>query len=166
MDVAYNKGNNITLILDNRITAMTGHQENPGTGYTLMGEPAIEADIRAICEAVGIKKENIAMINPLKLDETDAALDAALAKDEPSVIITKYPCILKKFSEQDRREFDLSPKKCVVDQDKCKKCKACTKTGCPAITVTDSVNINGDSCTGCGICRQVCKFGAIEEVKL
>jgi indolepyruvate ferredoxin oxidoreductase alpha subunit len=163
MDVAYNRGNNITFILDNRITAMTGHQENPGSGFTLMGEAAAEADIPAICKAVGIKSENIKIVNPLNLEETEAALDSALAKDEASVIISKWPCVLKKFSGQDRKEFDLTPKKCVIDPEKCKKCKACTKTGCPAITAGETVAINPDSCTGCSICRQVCKFGAITE---
>ncbi|MCL1982955.1 MAG: indolepyruvate ferredoxin oxidoreductase subunit alpha [Clostridiales bacterium] len=165
MDVAYNKGNNITIIADNRITAMTGHQENPGTGYTLMGEPAVEADIPAICRAVGIKAENIAVVNPLDLAEMEEAVDAALAKTEPAVIITKWPCILKKFSDQDRRDFDLAPKKCSVDAEKCTKCKMCMKTGCPALTFAGTALINADSCTGCGVCRQVCKFGAIEEVE-
>ncbi|MCL1808437.1 MAG: indolepyruvate ferredoxin oxidoreductase subunit alpha [Clostridiales bacterium] len=165
MDVAYNKGNNITIVADNRITAMTGHQENPGTGFTLMGEPAVEADIPAICRAIGIKTENITVVNPLKLDEMEAAVDAALARTEPSVIITKWPCILKKFSDQDRKDFDLKPRKCVVDAEECKKCKMCMKTGCPAITFDGTSQISADSCTGCGVCRQVCKFGAIKEVE-
>lgn len=164
MDVVYNRGNIVTIILDNRITAMTGHQENPGTGYTLMGEPAIEADIPAICRAIGVKEENITVLNPLMLSETEEALDAALNKDEPAVIIAKWPCILKKFTDQDSREFDLRPKKCVIDQDKCTKCKQCVKTGCPAILSDETVRISAESCTGCGVCRQVCRFDAIEEV--
>lgn len=165
MDVAYNKGNSVTVILDNRITGMTGHQENPGTGFTLMGETASEVDIPLLCKAVGIKEENIYIINPLHLKESEDALNAALAKDEASVIIAKWPCILKKFSDQDKKEFDLSPKKCRIDQDKCKKCKTCVKTGCPAIFSGESITINKDACTGCSICRQVCPFDAIQEVK-
>ncbi|MDF3000662.1 MAG: iorA, partial [Bacillota bacterium] len=161
MDVVCNRGNSVTIILDNRITAMTGHQENPGTGYTLMGEPAIEADIPAICKAIGVKEENITVLNPLMLTEAEAAIDVALRKDEPAVIIAKWPCILKKFTDQDNREFDLRPKKCVIDQEKCTKCKRCVKTGCPAILAGETVRISAESCTGCGICRQVCTFDAI-----
>lgn len=164
MDVVYNKGNSVTMILDNRITAMTGHQENPGTGYTLMGEPAIEADIPAICRAIGVKEENITIVNPLLLKETEEALDAALNKDEPSVIIAKWPCILKKFTDQDKKEFDLRLKKCVINQEKCTKCKLCARAGCPAVIVDETVRINAEACTGCGVCRQVCKFDAIEEI--
>ena len=164
MDVVYNRGNSVTIILDNRITAMTGHQENPGTGYTLMGDPAIEADIPAICKAIGVKEENITILNPLMLAEAEEALDIALSKNEPAVIIAKWPCILKKFTDQDNHEFDLRPKKCVIDQEKCTKCKLCVKTGCPAIFLDETVRINAESCTGCGVCKQVCRFDAITEV--
>jgi indolepyruvate ferredoxin oxidoreductase alpha subunit len=164
MEVIYNKSNTITIICDNRTTAMTGHQNNPGTGYTLMSGPTVEADIPTICKALGFKADNIVTVNPLKLDETEMAIDAALAKDEPSVIITEWPCILKNFSDEDLEEFDLRPKKCVIDQEKCTKCKVCVKTGCPAISAMDAIRIDKISCTGCGVCRQVCKFNAIEEV--
>jgi indolepyruvate ferredoxin oxidoreductase alpha subunit len=165
MDAVYNKGSNVTVILDNRITGMTGHQENPGSGYTLMGEETNEADIPKICLAIGVKEENIYKINPLMLDEVDKALEAALAKDEPTVIITRWPCILKKFSQQDKAEFDMFGKKCVINQDKCKKCKMCVKTGCPAVHSGDIIQIDDTSCTGCTVCKQVCPFDAIEEVK-
>lgn len=165
INCAYNMSNSTSVILDNRITGMTGHQENPGSGFTLMGEPAPQADIAAICQAIGIKKENIYVVNPLQLDEVNKALDEALGKDEPTVVITKWPCILKKFSKQDKEEYDLSPKRCRIDQDKCTKCKMCTKCGCPAIYAGDTISINEASCTGCGVCRQICPFGAIEEVK-
>ncbi len=164
MNVIYNKGKNCTVILDNRITGMTGHQENPGTGYTLMGEPTVEVDIALLCKSIGLKEENIYVINPLNLEECHSAIDEVIEKDEPTVIITKWPCILKKFSEQDLKTFDLSPKKCQINQDKCTKCKMCVKTGCPAIYSGEQIEINPDPCTGCGVCRQVCKFGAIEEV--
>ncbi|MBR0597047.1 indolepyruvate ferredoxin oxidoreductase subunit alpha [Sinanaerobacter chloroacetimidivorans] len=165
MDVVYNRGTHVTLILDNRITAMTGHQENPGTGYTLMGKKAVEVDIPMLCKAIGIKSENIYIINPLDLKESGDALDDALAKDEPTVLIAKWPCILKKFTEEDKKQFDLTPKSCEIDQEKCKKCKACVKTGCPAIFSGDSITINKEACTGCSVCKQVCPFDAIKEVK-
>ncbi len=166
MDAVYNGGSNTTVILDNRITGMTGHQQNPGTGYTLMGEPATEVDIPALCKALGMKEENIYIVNPNHLDEVDKALDEALEKEEPTVIITKWPCVLKKFSPQDQERFDLSPKTCVIDQDKCRNCKMCVKCGCPAIYSTkEKVTIQQDPCTGCGVCAQICPFDAIEEVK-
>lgn len=165
MDVAYNKGNSVSVILDNRITAMTGHQDNPGTGYTLMGEPAQEVDIPMLCRAIGIKDENIYTVNPLLLDETGKVLDEALSKDEPTVIIARYPCILKAFTEQDKKEFDLRPKKCYIDQEKCTKCKVCVKTGCPAIFAGEQITIDLGPCTGCTVCMQVCKFDAIREVE-
>ena len=164
MDAVYNKGNSVSVILDNRITGMTGHQQNPGTGFTLMGEPTAEVDIPMLCRSIGMKEENIYVVNPLKLDEVDQALDEALTKDEPTVIITRWPCILKKYSNQDREEFDLSKKRCEIDQEKCKKCRLCVKTGCPAIYAAGDVEIEKTSCTGCGVCRQVCPFEAIKEV--
>lgn len=165
MDAVYNKGTNVSVILDNRITGMTGHQENPGSGYTLMGDPATEVDIPALCVALGMKKENIYIVNPNVLSEVDKALDEALAKDEPTVIISKWPCILKKYSQEDKDNFDLSPKKCAVDQEKCKKCKVCVGVACPAIRAGENVEIDAASCTGCGVCAQACPFDAIKEVR-
>jgi indolepyruvate ferredoxin oxidoreductase alpha subunit len=165
MDVVYNKGNSVSVILDNRITGMTGHQENPGTGFTLMGEPTSEVDIPMLCKAIGVKGDNIYIINPLDLKETEYALTDALSKDEPTVVIAKWPCILKKFSDKDKEEFDLSPKRCMIDHAKCRKCKSCVKTGCPAISSGDKITINPDACTGCTVCKQVCPFDAIQEVK-
>jgi len=163
MDIVYNKGNCVTAILDNRITGMTGHQENPGTGFTLMGDPTVEVDLVMLCRAIGIKQENIYTVNPIDLKETKAALNDALGKDEPTVIIAKWPCILKKFSEQDKKEFDLSPKVCEIDQTKCRKCKTCVRTGCPAIHSGDIIEIDATMCTGCAVCMQVCPFDAIER---
>jgi indolepyruvate ferredoxin oxidoreductase alpha subunit len=165
MDVAYNKGSSVTVILDNRITGMTGHQQNPGTGFTLMGEPTAEVDIPLLCKAIGLKEENIYTVNPLRLKETEDILTEALSKDEATVIIAKWPCILKRFSDKDKAEFDLTLKRFRINQDKCKKCKACVRTGCPAITAGEQITINPDSCTGCSVCSQVCPFDAIEEVK-
>ncbi|QIB68938.1 indolepyruvate ferredoxin oxidoreductase subunit alpha [Aminipila butyrica] len=164
MDAVYNKGCNTTVILDNRITGMTGHQENPGTGYTLMGESAVEVDIPKLCQAIGVKDENLYIVNPNKLNEVSKVLDEAMAKDEPTVVITRWPCILKKFSPQDKEEFDLSPKKCAIDQEKCRKCRMCVGVGCPAIHSGERVEIDPATCTGCTVCKQVCPFQAIEEV--
>lgn len=164
MDVIYNKGNCITVILDNRTTGMTGHQENPGTGYTLMGEKAVEADIPMLCRSLGVKEDNIYIVNPLLLDDVNSVLDDAMSKEEPTVIITRWPCILKKFSEEDMEEFDLSEKTCVINQDKCTKCHRCSKTGCPAIQTGEMVIIDNASCTGCTVCQQVCPFDAIDLI--
>ncbi len=164
MSAAYNGGNSVAVILDNRITGMTGHQQNPGTGYTLMGEPAPQVDIPALCVAMGIRAENIFIVNPNNLEENDAALDKALAAEGPSVIITKWPCILKKPSDHDKKQFDLSKKTCKVNADKCRNCKMCLKTGCPALFAKDGkVVIDQGSCTGCNVCGQVCPFDAIEK---
>ena len=166
MDAVYNSGSNLSIILDNRITGMTGHQQNPGTGYTLMGKEAPEVDIPALCKAIGVKEENIKTVNPNHLDEVEAALDELLGKDEPTVLITRWPCVLKKFSQQDLDEFPtLHKTQCKIDQDKCKNCKMCVKTGCPALISTkEKVVIDYTSCNGCTVCKQVCPFKAIEEV--
>ena len=169
MNAAYNKGSNMSIILDNRITGMTGHQQNPGTGFTLMGEEASEVDIPALCKAIGIKEENIKTVNPNHLDEVEAAMDELLPKEEPTVLITRWPCVLKKFSQQDLDEFPtLHKTQCKIDQDKCKNCKVCVKTtGCPGLINTkDQVVVDVTSCNGCTVCKQVCPFDAIEEVTL
>ena len=168
MDAVYNGGHNLSIILDNRITGMTGHQQNPGTGYTLMGKEAPEVDIPALCKSLGIKDENIITVNPNHLDEVNSALDTLLAKDEATVLITRWPCVLKKFSQQDIDEFPtLHKTQCAIDQDKCKNCKMCVKTGCPALISTkEQVIIDRTSCNGCTVCKQVCPFEAIEEVTL
>ncbi|GAB1475199.1 indolepyruvate ferredoxin oxidoreductase subunit alpha [Bacillota bacterium] len=165
MDVVYNNGNSVTVILDNRITAMTGHQDNPGTGETLMGGQAVEADIPLLCRAIGVKEENIQVINPLNLKESKKVIKEALDKTEPSVIIASWPCAIMKFKDSDKERFDLTPKKCIIDQEKCRRCRACVKTGCPAILSGDSVTIMPESCTGCSVCLQVCPFTAISFVE-
>ncbi|MDR1067745.1 MAG: indolepyruvate ferredoxin oxidoreductase subunit alpha [Clostridiales Family XIII bacterium] len=161
MNVAYNGSNVVTVIMDNRITAMTGQQQNPGTGSTLMGGEAPLVDIPALVVSLGIKQENIHIINPLMLGEVNAALDAAFAANEPAVIITRWPCVLKSYSAADTAEFGAARSVCVIDQEKCTRCRLCTKTGCPAIVSSDAVEILGASCTGCTVCMQVCAFGAI-----
>lgn len=163
--VAYNKGNTVSVILDNRITGMTGHQENPGTGFSLQGDPANMINIPDLVKAIGI--EHVVTVNPLKLKEVESALDEAFAFDGPSVIITRWPCVLKNFSEADIKEFDLSKKQCHVIEDKCKGCRVCTKTGCPAISFdnkTKKAKIDKYMCVGCEVCLQACPFKAIERV--
>jgi indolepyruvate ferredoxin oxidoreductase alpha subunit len=165
IDVAYNKGNTVNVILDNRITAMTGHQENPGTGFTLQGQDANEVDLPKLCEAVGIK--HVKTINPINLKEVDEALEEAFKFDGASVIITRWPCALKKYSQQDIKEFGQDFRNCVVDEEKCKGCKVCIKTGCPAISFDKDKKkavIDKNQCVGCTVCLQSCPFGAIEKV--
>ena len=162
LNIAYNRSNTVSVILDNRITGMTGHQENPGTGYTLQGEKVPYIDIPKLCKAMGI--EHVVTVNPLDLDEMNKALDDALELDAPSVIITRWPCVLKKHSPEDIEEFGNYKSVVRVDEDKCKSCRICTKTGCPAIEFTDKAKINEDMCVGCEVCLQACPFDAIEKV--
>lgn len=169
MDVVYNNSNTVSVILDNRITGMTGHQENPGTGYNAKGEKAAAVDIGGIVRALGIN--HIRTVNPNELKKMGAVLDEFLALDEPSVIITKWPCALKKFSAEDKKEFaGAFTKKMVINEDKCIGCKLCMKCGCPAIRFdgeTKKAVIDSIQCIGCGICSQLCPKDAIErkEVK-
>ena len=164
-DVIYNKGNSISIILDNRITGMTGHQQNPGSGYTLQGEKTTEISIEEIVKACKVK--NVRVINPNKLSEVNDALDWALSNKEASVIITRWPCALKKFSPQDIEEFNNPfTFKCSVDTDKCIGCKLCMKTGCPAISFKSEeklVCIDKNQCLGCEVCSQVCPKDAISK---
>ncbi|MDR0852978.1 MAG: indolepyruvate ferredoxin oxidoreductase subunit alpha [Clostridiales Family XIII bacterium] len=165
MNAVYNSSNLITIILDNRITAMTGQQQNPGTGFTLQGEVAPEVDIPLLCKSFGFGEGAIHVVNPLDLGQTEAALEKALETDGPSVIITKWPCVLKKMNEEDRKAFDLAKRTCRVDQEKCKKCKLCLACGCPAIYNGDEITIEQESCTGCKVCQQICPFDAIEVIE-
>ncbi|MBV7274497.1 indolepyruvate ferredoxin oxidoreductase subunit alpha [Clostridium sp. PL3] len=167
LEVAYNKGNTVNIILDNRITGMTGHQQNPGTGYTLQGEETVEANIEDLVKACGIK--NIAIIDPNNLKLVKDTLDWALSLDEPSVIITRWPCVLKKLTESDKKEFtNVFQSKCSVNEEKCVGCKMCIKTGCPAISFdkeNKKAKIGSDSCVGCEVCLQVCPTKAIGKVE-
>jgi len=162
---AYNGSRTVSVILDNRITGMTGHQENPGTGLTLQGKEVKELDIEALARACGI--EHVFEIDPNRLDEVDEALDAALALNAPSVIITRWPCVLKKLSDGDRVEFaGVFQSKCAVDADICTGCKLCMRAGCPALSfdgAAKKVSIAGASCVGCEVCLQVCPQQAITK---
>lgn len=167
LDVVYNGSNTVNVILDNRITGMTGHQENPGTGYTLQGRETTEVNIEALVRACGIK--HVIAIDPNNLAAVKNALDWALSLDEPSVIITRWPCVLKKLSCEDKEEFKgVFTKKCKVDIEKCIGCKACIRIGCPAISfdkASKKSSINPDSCVGCQVCLQVCPVKAIGKVE-
>ncbi len=167
LNIVYNNSKTITCILDNRITGMTGHQENPGSGYNLRGEPASAVNIEEVCRSLGVK--NIQTINPNDLKKVKETLKWAMELDEPVVIITRWPCVLKKFSQEDKTEFGNIFSKYHVDIEACTACKACLKAGCPAISLSkDSkkVEIAQASCTGCGVCAQICPAEAIfrEEI--
>lgn len=168
LDIIYNNGNAISIILDNRITGMTGHQENPGSGFKLQGEPTNEISIESVVRACGVK--NLRVINPNDLKEVNDTLDWAFANEEASVIITRWPCALKKFSKKDIEEFNKPfTTKCEVVEDLCIGCKKCTKTGCPAISYnkeTKKAKIDRNQCLGCEVCAQVCpKEAIVKEVK-
>lgn len=163
VDVIYNNSSLVTVIVDNRITGMTGHQENPGTGYTLMGDKTTIVDIEAIVRAIGVK--HVEVVNPLDLEQTKNKIKEALKLDEPSVIITKWPCVLKKFTEEDKAEYACETTvKYRVNEDLCKSCKLCLKSGCPALSFDKYSHINEDMCVGCAVCAQICPFDAIEKV--
>lgn len=163
LDVVYNKGNSINVILDNRITGMTGHQDNPGTGYTLQGVETEFVDIEALVKACGIK--NVRVVNPNDLKEMKETIDWAFELKEASVIITRWPCVLKKLSKEDKEEFKGAfQDKCKVEEEKCVGCKKCIKTGCPAISFNKAKKkstIDPNPCVGCEVCKQVCPVGAI-----
>ncbi len=165
MHVIYNRSNTITCILDNRITGMTGHQDNPGTGFTLQGMPTKVVDITTLVKAMGV--DHVRTVNPLDLKEVRETFAWALALDEPSVIITRWPCVLKKHSMDDKKEFGDYRGTCAVDEAKCIGCKACVRTGCPALRFdkdTKKVKIDAGQCTGCKVCAQVCPKNAITKV--
>jgi len=160
--ILYNKSNVVTCILDNRTTGMTGHQDHPGTGYTLSGETTNEIDIETVVRALGCNY--VKTINPHNLKEVRETLKWALELDEPSVIITRYPCALKKYSEQDLKEFGPLKDKYYVDKELCIGCKRCTGTGCPAIRFNKEekkASIEEFQCVGCSVCAQVCPKNAI-----
>lgn len=154
VNIAYNSTNSTVIILDNSITGMTGHQQNPTTGMNLKGDPAAAVNLEQLCKAIGIKR--VRVVDPYNLAETEAAVKEELAADEASVIISRRPCALLKYVKH-----NASLK---VSSDKCKGCKACLKLGCPSISMKDGkAVIDHTQCVGCGICTEVCKFGAITE---
>ena len=163
MNVAYNRSNTVNVILDNRITGMTGHQENPGSGFNAMGDPTNIINIEKLVASFGIK--HIRVINPNDLAAVKETLDEFLALDEPSVIITRWPCALKKFSQEDKAEFPAAfHRKLKVDEEKCIGCKICMRAGCPALFYDPDARkakIDRLLCLGCEVCAQICPKGAI-----
>lgn len=153
-NIAYNATNSTVIILDNSITGMTGHQQNPTTGYNIKGDPATKISLEKVCQAVGINR--VTVVDPYDLKLCDEVLKRELQADEPSVIIARRPCALLK-SVKHNPAFN-------IESDKCKSCKACMKIGCPAISIKDNkAVIDKTLCVGCGLCKTMCKFDAIKE---
>ena len=152
VNIAYNATNSTVIILDNSITGMTGHQQNPTTGKNLKGDPAAAVNLEELCKAIGIKR--VRVVDPYKLEETEKAILEELEAPEASVIISRRPCALLKYVKHN------PPLK--VENDKCKSCKMCLKLGCPAISIKNGkACIDHTQCVGCGICAELCKFDAI-----
>ena len=153
VNLAYNKSIATVLVLDNAITGMTGHQQNPTTGLTLQNEPTYPIRIEDVCRAAGIQR--VRVVDPQDMAATEAAIKEEIAADAASVIIVRRPCQLLKYV---KAKPALS-----IDPDKCKGCRSCMKIGCPAIRFVDKkASIDPTLCVGCGLCEQMCKFGAFE----
>ena len=152
INIAYNESNSTVIILDNSITGMTGHQQNPTTGYNLKGDPCTKIDLESLCHAVGIKR--VRVVDPYDMETCQTVIGEELAAKEPSVIISRRPCALLKYVKH--------PGPICSDPEKCKGCKACMKIGCPAISMVDGkAKIDATLCVGCGVCEQLCKFDAL-----
>ena len=156
-NIAYNQSNSTVIILDNSITGMTGHQQNPTTGYNIKGDPAGKIDLEALCRAMGFNR--VRVVDPYDLKATDQAVKEELAADEPSVIISRRPCALLKYVKH------KAPLK--VNTDKCIGCKSCMKIGCPAISMKEGkAHVDNTLCVGCGVCEQLCPVGVWESWQL
>lgn len=156
VNISYNASNSTVIILDNSITGMTGHQQNPTTGYNIKGDPAAKINLEELCKAVGINR--VRVVDPYNLNECDTAIKEELSVDEPSVIISRRPCALLKYVKHN--------KPLIVDADKCRSCKMCMKIGCPAISMENGkAKVDNTLCTGCGVCEQLCKFDALKAPK-
>ncbi len=152
INIAYNESNSTVIILDNSITGMTGHQQNPTTGYNLKGDPCTKIDLESLCHAVGIKR--VKVVDPYDMETCQTVIKEELAAKEPSVIISRRPCALLKYVKH--------PGPICSDPEKCKGCKACMNIGCPAISMVDGKAVIDETlCVGCGVCEQLCKFGAL-----
>ena len=154
VNVSYNATNSTVIILDNSITGMTGHQQNPTTGYNIKGDPAAKVDLEALCRALGIRR--VRVVDPYDLKACETAVKEELAAEEPSVIISRRPCVLLKYVKA------KAPLR--VNPEKCRSCKRCMGLGCPAISMKNGkARIDGTLCVGCGVCAQLCAFDAIGE---
>lgn len=152
INIAYNESNSTVIILDNSITGMTGHQQNPTTGYNLKGDPCTKIDLESLCHAVGIKR--VKVVDPYDMKAAEAVIKEELDVSEPSVIISRRPCALLKYVKH--------PGPICSDPEKCKGCRACMNIGCPAISMVDGkAKIDNTLCVGCGVCEQLCKFDAL-----
>ncbi len=157
INIAYNASNSTVIILDNSITGMTGHQQNPTTGYNIHGDPAAKVDLEALCRAVGI--DRVTVVDPYDLAACERVITEELAAEGPGVIISRRPCVLLKT---------VKPKPAVTISDAdCRGCKKCMKLGCPAIHMTKTDGklravVDATLCVGCGVCEQLCAFGAIK----
>ncbi|MGN1013725.1 MAG: indolepyruvate ferredoxin oxidoreductase subunit alpha [Butyricicoccus sp.] len=152
-NIAYNQSNSTVIILDNSITGMTGHQQNPTTGYNIKGDPAGKIDLEALCLAMGFAR--VRVIDPYNLKECETVIKEELASDDASVIISRRPCVLLKYV---KTKPALS-----VDTDKCRGCRACMRLGCPSISFRDGkAKIDNTLCVGCGVCQQLCAFDALQ----
>ena len=153
-NVAYNQSNSTIIILDNSITGMTGHQQNPTTGYNIKGDPAGKIDLEALCRAMGFNR--VTVVDPYNLEECDRVIKEELSAAEPSVIISRRPCALLKYVKH--------KKPLIVDTENCKGCKSCMRLGCPAISIKEKkAVIDTTLCVGCGVCQQMCKFDALQS---
>ena len=153
-NIAYNQSNSTVIILDNSITGMTGHQQNPTTGYNIKGDPAGKIDLEALCRSMGFHR--VRVVDPYDLKECDRAVKEELSAQEPSVIISRRPCALLKYVKHS------APLK--VSADKCIGCKSCMKIGCPAISMKEGkAHVDFTQCVGCGVCEQLCPVGAFES---
>lgn len=154
VDIAYNRSNSTIIVLDNSITGMTGHQNNPANGKNIYGDPASAVNLEALAHAIGIN--SVTVVDPGDLAETERVIKEELAKAEPSLIIARKPCALLKTVKH-KPPFH-------IDADKCKNCKSCMRIGCPALVSGDKcITIDNTLCVGCGLCEQLCKFDAIKE---
>lgn len=153
-NIAYNLSKSVVIILDNSITGMTGHQQNPTTGYNIKGDPAGKIDLEALCRAMGFNR--VRVVDPYNLKECEDVLKEELAANESSVIIARRPCALLKYV---RHKPPLR-----VNKDKCVACKSCMKIGCPALSMKNGkAHVDETLCVGCGVCEQLCKFSAFES---
>lgn len=158
IDIAYNKGISTVIVLDNSITGMTGHQNNPANGLTIRNDPTVAVDLEALARAIGIR--SVCVVDPFNVAETKSVVSRELLKEEPSLIISRRPCALLKTVKHE--------KPLVVNGEKCVGCKACLSVGCPALSHFEKDGkakalIDENQCVGCGVCTAACRFGAIEK---